>query len=88
MTYIRWLCDLQSAHPVKKVFLPWREIAQPHTFLYHSRQMFHKVRHRDEEVVMLNLETGERSILTNRTPVHMIRMSGRYLFMIHDTGYV
>lgn len=84
-TYLRWLQRLQSACPVKKVFLPWRELrVRPTIGLYHSRRLFYKIwRDPYEELMMLNLETGETSIvLTSEIPYTIfIRISGQYLFI-------
>ncbi|KAL1976071.1 hypothetical protein VTN31DRAFT_4463 [Thermomyces dupontii] len=87
MTYIRWLLGLQSARPVKKVFFPWRESSvRAEETIYHSRRLFYMMRDRDNEVAMLDLETGKTSILTNRAPIRSIRLSGRYLFAIEYSG--
>ncbi|KAL1995472.1 hypothetical protein VTN49DRAFT_1659 [Thermomyces lanuginosus] len=66
MTYSRWHHGRQSGRPVKKVFLPCSDplgniLNSCDYYLYHSRRLVHGV-FVSNEVEMLALETGDRSI--------------------------
>lgn len=89
MSYILWLVSLQSSRPVKKIFFPWNGLpVEPSEVLYHSRRVFYKIRDRNKEASMLNLETGKTSIWTNRTPIMVFTPSGRDLFIVSENGYL
>lgn len=88
MTYFQWLHSLQSARPVKRVFLPWPgQMRDAHWVVYHSRRLCYISSESFQEgnIVIWDLETGQRSILASielRLSYMGLVSSDRYLAMI------
>lgn len=85
MTYIRWAHALRFARPIKKVFVPWSARSRiPGEIVYNSRRLCCSVLGPRNEIEMLNLETGERSVWTDEAADELLgfAVSDRYLVMI------
>lgn len=86
VTYFRWLHGLQSARPVKKVFLPWSHRGgKLEQIVYHSRRLCYIISARDgSHVEILGLETGKRSFWFNdaRHYLREVTLSDRYVVMV------
>lgn len=86
MFYFRWLYGLEFARPVKKVFLPWLQFeGKINQIVYHSRRLCYAISERDgAKVVMLNLETGRRSVWANDAGHYLqeVILSDRYLVIV------
>lgn len=88
--YFQWRHRLQCGRPVKKIFLPWPtgSSGRPAEIKCHSRRLYYRY-WGEEEIEMLNLETGERSIWSINgsdsevvSSIGQFTLSGRYLFQI------
>ncbi|KAL1975051.1 hypothetical protein VTN31DRAFT_3443 [Thermomyces dupontii] len=92
ISYIQWKHRLQCGRPVKRIFLPWPpgQSYAPCEVRYHSRRFCYRCLDR-EEIHMLNLETGEKSIWTSGSDVGHIfslTLSDRYLVVVSNEMYV
>lgn len=90
MSYFRWQHGLRCGRPVKKIFLPWPAESSrlPAEIKCHSRRLYYRYWDR-EDIEMLNLETGERSIWSPDTrdskvinSLTQFTLSGRYLVLV------
>lgn len=89
--HFRWFHNLQSARPVKKVFLPWPDglMERSGVIAYHSRRLCYHIPDDDrDKVVILDLETGQKSIWSNGggEPLGCFRLSDRYLIIVSADG--
>lgn len=95
VVYFRWRHALQSGRPVKKIFIPWRPevlfpqpvepTRLPDEIMLHARRLCYR-QCGLKEIVMLNLETGERSIFASDdddlTPRKLFALSDRYVVQV------
>lgn len=85
--YFQWKHGLQHARPVKKIFLPWQSYwpSMPNRIQYHSRQLCYHASGivKPNQIEMLDLETGKKSIWTGSEtgPLHRVSLSDRYLLL-------
>ncbi|KAL1997556.1 hypothetical protein VTN49DRAFT_87 [Thermomyces lanuginosus] len=86
--YFQWHHRIQYGRPIKKIFLPWtaESTLSPVTargITYHSRRLCYFIRS-DQDIYILNLETGERSTYSRGygniwTMIKGTALSDRYL---------
>lgn len=81
-SYFQWQYRLRSGRPIKRIFLPWSTESGHsrlivHEINYSSRRLCYRSFH-SHNIHILNLETGERSILPSVRTINMPDFASTY----------